>query len=377
LSSRFSTRSLPHQKPVELLPAQNTAVPWMQLQPRTPLSDLSISERHGLLIFGTYQATLDALSLRDAKLVFSLQMREPVFSQPVIIGDRLYTGEGLHDAKKARLVAIHLPDGKPEWQVHFSSHVEAPPRLSPDAAVLYGCAGEEGLYSVRAKDGALLWKSPLGHCDSTPLLGEGSEDGIVFALVEIVTGQSQFVAVEAKSGKRIWSVPVPGQPWGTIAKEPKHNLHVFTTGLGQLGPELRKNEKGWVHAINARAHSIAWSQELSGIPLTQGILLEVSPETNLSVHVLKKGEIVAFETKTGRQSWHTTLKSPTLSNLKQIPDTATLVAISYDGRLIKIDGLTGKFLSETNLSPQSTSAVSLSENFIFAATRGSIWGIPK
>ncbi|MCM2322850.1 MAG: PQQ-like beta-propeller repeat protein [Oligoflexia bacterium] len=371
---------LPSLAPVERLPAQDTTGEWSQLLPRAALSDLTYSDRHGLVLFGTRQGTLEAISVRDGTPVFSLALAEPVLSKPLIAGDRAYIGEGLHDATRARLVALRLPDGQALWQQRFDGHLEASPRLSPDGQTLFGCAGDAGAYAVEAATGKLLWRTALGHCDTTPWFEPAGNSGenTVFFLVASLNARSALVALDPRSGQVRWKTTLPGQPWGTLERDPASGNLLATTGLGQLGPEVQAGETGWSHSITLKWRAVAWSRKLPGIALTSSPLVELPGRDSARqvLHTLKKGELHALDATKGNEYWRLKLPGPILSSSRQLPGSPLLLALGYDGTLFWIETVSGKIAARRYLSGESSSAPAFSSAHVFFATRSELRAIP-
>lgn len=369
-NARLRTQ-LPVLETPEKLPAVPTNGAWSQNLPRAPLSNLAYSVKHELLIFGTRQRTLDAISTKTGQIAFTLRFSEPILSEPLLNDDYLYVGEGLHEAKRSRLVAVRLPKGEPIWQREFPSHVESPPRLSKDGDILFGCAGDAGAYAVVANNGALLWLRRIGHCDSTPLI----EGDTMYALSEFSSHHSQLVAMSTTDGELKWKIDLPGQPWGTIARDPRTNYLITTSGSGDLAPRANGNEMGWIHAVDSTKRILEWTQSLYGMPLLTGILL-AERDRSLTIHALKKGEIVALDTKTGATQWTLRLSSPILSPLRRLAETNQLAAFALDGALHEIDGATGRTLSSRRLGGLSTSGAVFGAGKSFFADRATLWSFP-
>ncbi|OFZ20023.1 MAG: hypothetical protein A2X94_11725 [Bdellovibrionales bacterium GWB1_55_8] len=358
---------LPQLSALESLPTQDTSGSWNQLLPRAPLSDLAFSSEHQLLLFGTRHGTVDAVSTRDGTLRFSLKMAEPVLARPLIVGNQAFLGEGLHDARSARLTAIQLPEGRPLWQRTFSGHIESSPAISGDGETLFGCAGEDGIFALNARDGSMRWHGKLGHCDTTPLL----ESATLYSLIGTGTESTHLLALDVKTGTTQWKVELPGQPWGTVTRDPQTGFLVMTTGTGQLEPRIAKHESGWAHAIDTREKRNVWSRSLGGMPLLTG---EILPASSIAIFTLKKGELVAIDTASGAIRWRRTLPSPVLSSPRKLNDGPVLAVLAYDGTLLQIDGISGQILTSWRISEESTSAPEIFENQAFFATRGELLG---
>ncbi len=362
---------LPHRFTPESLPTQATVGAWNQLLPRTPLSNLSYSTHYRLVVYGTEESTLDAISSEDGRLAFTLRFAEPIVSEPLIHGDRLYVGEGLHDARHARLVAVRLPEGVPLWQHEISGHVESGPRLSINQKNLVGCAGDAGVYCLAAQDGGLIWNRPIGHCDTTPWI-----DGrAVYALARTARQRSQLMALNFQDGQTEWVIDLPGDPWGTVAHDSRTGHLLVTTGIGQLTPKVDRTEKGWLHAIDVAKRRVVWTTPIAGMPLLSGILVRLENRT-LAIHAHKNGEILAFDTRDGSIRWLLRLSGPLLAQPRLIPGTARLVALAFDGSLYEVDAVSGRVLEKSHLGTRSTSAPAFGPRWAFFVDRATLWAFP-
>ena len=75
---------------------------------------------------------------------------QATFSSPVVAGDLLFVGEGLHRARRARLVAIDLrPDraGRILWTFPTAGHIECTPTIAHGH--VYFAAGDDGIYCLK------------------------------------------------------------------------------------------------------------------------------------------------------------------------------------------------------------------------------------
>lgn len=366
---------LPNISEVEALPKQNTSDAWRQLLPRAPLSNLAISKKHRLLIFGTFQKTLDAVSQSDGTLVFSLRFNEPIVSEPLVAPlseDLVFVGEGLHDARSARVTAIQLPNGIPMWQHTFQGHIESKPTLSEDQKMLWGCAGDAGIFSLRVDNGVLLWRSVLGHCDTTPLIA----GKLLYTLVGNSKDRSHLIALESETGKELWKTELPGDPWGTPALDPTTGWIIATTGRGQMIAARQDNEAGWAHAISPQNHKVQWTRRLDGLPLVISDRFTHSMG-GLALITLKKGDVLALGTKTGETLWTLHLPAPALSAARLIPQTPTRgFVLAFDGTLIEFESASGRILSKRKINEQSYSAPAFSSDYAYFGTRAALVALP-
>ena len=110
----------------------------------------------------------------------------PIVS-PLIVNDLVIVGH-----LPATVAAFGLADGRQTWRVDL-----APERpLVSDGTLILVAAGE-AIHAIRARDGSLAWRAPVGTL-TAPLL---IKDGWVIAARE-----RQLTALRAADGSAVWSV---------------------------------------------------------------------------------------------------------------------------------------------------------------------------
>ncbi|HAR44157.1 MAG TPA: hypothetical protein DCS07_16255 [Bdellovibrionales bacterium] len=362
---------LPSLQLIETLPRLDAKISWNQLLPRAPLSNLVYTGQFKLVLFGTRQKTLDAVSTEDGTLRFSLQMSEPVLSEPLVLDQDAFVGEGLHDALKSRMVALELPSGQPRWQYAVNGHIESTPRVSIDEERIFFCAGDSGVFALSRKTGGLLWNTQLGHCDTTPFL----ERGVLYVLASgAKVEQSALTAMDENTGKALWTLPLPGQPWGTPMRDEVTGNLLLSTGAGQLDFPIKAEEQGWAHAIDTQSRQVVWTKILGGMPLLKQGLLRRKQGT-LVIQTLKNGKINALDFASGREVWSVDLGAPVLAVPVLGQDGTSLVAVDFAGRVSTIDGKTGRLRFAQDLGFETTSSPVLGAGKVFLGTRAAVWGL--
>lgn len=249
----------------------------------------------GVILIGTFESTIDARARTTGELLWSLKKREPIFTNPAVTAKAGFVGEGLHTAPAAALTAFSLPDGKPLWERQFRSHVESAAMLDEAEGRLFTPAGEEGIWALRMKDGAVLWRSKVGHTDATPLL----LDGRLYVSAQPHEKQTgtEVSALDPDDGEAEWKLALPGNTMGSPQAGPGDILLV-STAIGQVGPQ-QPGDRGWSHAVT-REGKLLWTVELPGLPLPEAAILQ---DKGFVIHTLKTGEIVALNVKGGSQAW--------------------------------------------------------------------------
>jgi outer membrane protein assembly factor BamB len=133
----------------------------------------------------------------------------PTFSSPVIAGDYLVCGEGLHDTRDARIICLDARDGKVLWTFRTNNHVECTPVVA-DGRVYVG-AGDDGYYCLDLKPGAdgqatLHWHLPAEkYPDAETSLAV--HEGKVYA--GLGNNGAQLVVLDAVSGAELQRLKMP------------------------------------------------------------------------------------------------------------------------------------------------------------------------
>ena len=131
------------------------------------------------------------------------------FSSPVVSGDTVVCGEGLHQVEDARVTCLNLRTGERQWEFRTRSHVESTAAIA-DGRVFIG-AGSDGFYCLAVEpdpqgQARVLWHldaSDYPDCESSPVV---VDDVVYFGLGE---GGNAVCAVQAETGQLLWKLPTP------------------------------------------------------------------------------------------------------------------------------------------------------------------------
>lgn len=131
------------------------------------------------------------------------------FSSPVVSGNSVVCGEGLHQVEDARVTCLDVRTGERRWEFRTKSHVEATPAIA-DGRVFIG-AGGDGFYCLSLEPDPkgqphVLWHlkaDDFADCESSPVIHEGV---VYFGLGE---GGAAVCAVKAETGELLWKLDTP------------------------------------------------------------------------------------------------------------------------------------------------------------------------
>jgi outer membrane protein assembly factor BamB len=319
-----------------------------------------------VFMVGTFKGTIDAYARADGKLAWSLQKKEPIFTNILPAGNVGYVGEGLHTAPAAALTAVSLPDGKPLWERQFRSHVESAPAIDEAGHRLWTPVGEEGVYALDTRDGSVLWSKKIGHTDATPLLLDGRL--YVSAQPEDGATKAALSSVNPDDGAVDWAVNLPGGTMGSPA-EGADGVILLTTAIGQVGPQ-KDTDKGWSHAISKDGKTL-WTVELPGMPVPEPVSLKAK---GLVIHTLKTGEIVALNAKDGTQAWHVKVGKEyhAPSSLRDDTVPPLLASITADGIVTLLNAEDGTEIRRFNVKQGGYAAPVFDGDVLYVTTPRSI-----
>ncbi|MEX1017730.1 MAG: PQQ-binding-like beta-propeller repeat protein, partial [Phycisphaeraceae bacterium] len=130
------------------------------------------------------------------------------FSSPSVVGNRLAIGEGLHQARDARVVVLDLDrDGEVLWTYRTNSHAESSPVIH-DGRV-YSGSGRDGWYCFELEPDAdgnaqVVWHVPGDRYPDAS--GSASvHDGVVYVPMGR-WGGTGVAALDADTGDELWRI---------------------------------------------------------------------------------------------------------------------------------------------------------------------------
>jgi outer membrane protein assembly factor BamB len=201
---------------------------------------------------------------------------EPTFSSPVVSGNYVVCGEGLHWAKNARIVCLDLVTGKTVWTVRTKSHVECAPVI--DGGRVFIGAGDDGYYCVDLKTGKELWHAP-GEKYPDAETGLTAHEGKVYAGLGL--GGSALCVLDAATGKELQRVPMPHPVFAPPAIA-NGKLYI---GMGK-GDYVNAGVGGEVRCMDVATLKTEWT-----FPLEMTVLGSVAVAGNDVVFASRDGRV--------------------------------------------------------------------------------------
>ena len=192
---------------------------------------------NGQVIAGDYQNSVFSLDAATGLEKWSFTTAKGRYiASPVVVGDKIVAANA-----DGSVYALDQA-GKQLWKFSAKAGLWATPAFDKDH--IYVTSMDHFLYSVNAADGSQAWATDLGGpMVAAPML---SKDGILY----VGTLANKVAAVEASSGKELWSYTTEGHVWA---------MPVINQNMVYVGDASSK-----IYAINAREGTLAWQTDAPG-----------------------------------------------------------------------------------------------------------------
>lgn len=254
---------------------------WQFASNRRIVGDCAVSE--GIVVFGSADSTVYALSSADGKLLWKLKTQGPVLGATTISDGTAYIG-----ASDNKFRAIDLKTGKEKWTyADVQGYIVARPLIA-GGKVIFG-AWDNTLYALNTADGSVAWKWKGGRDGmhfSPASVWPVSVNGRVF----IAAPDRYLSAINLDNGQTIWrtnastvreSVGLSADGTMVYAKTMKDSLVAYSTS-GDTPKEVWASNCGFGYE-----HSPSMPLESNGTVFGGTC----------------SGVVYAVEAKTGKHKW--------------------------------------------------------------------------
>lgn len=295
----------------------------------------------GTVFVGSNDGSLYAVDEATGAQKWTFKTGGEVSSSPAVSDGLVYIQSG-----DGKLYAVDAQSGKERWR--FSAGKELPFRngvmpveagppgyglwdfflSSPvvsDGAVFFG-AGDGKLYALDARSGKLLWSFVTsGRVRSTPALAAG--------LIYFGSMDGNFFALDAKSGALKWKFKTEGNeyfPAGEIQSSP-----AVVDGTVYFG-----SRDYYVYALDAESGALRWKTQhkdswVVGSPaIADGLLFVGSSDGKF---------VQALDLKTGVEKWHEKTGGNVFASAAVAGNVVYFA--DWDGTLLGRDTKTGKIVT--------------------------------
>ncbi len=231
------------------------------------------------------------------------------------------------------VVALDPASGRKLWE----TNLRVPVRASPTAAngQVFVIAADGRVFALNGTDGSELW-SFRGLPQSTRIISDPSP-AVTNDLVVVPYPSGDLVALNASDGLPAWSDSLASTSATALGSMSDVSRPVLSNGI-----VYALGHSGRLVAVDAKTGERLWTQNIPGIstPAVSGSLVFV---VNLT------GQVMAIDGQTGQTVWTVKLKGastwsgPTLASGK-------LWLTSNRGHLASVDAATGRVLSTTKVA---------------------------
>jgi outer membrane protein assembly factor BamB len=298
-----------------------------------------------------------------------------VGSEPAVVNSVVYFG-----TDDDNFYAVHTKTGTVLWKYTTGGAINSSPTVAN--GVVYFGSDDDNIYALSAKTGTVLWTYTTGGAvDHSPVIGNGtvyisSGDGNVYALnattgvpvwryalLQVMqsspslylvnkkvylVGQTQVVALSAKTGRVSWSQTVlPGITYSSPAVV---NGVVYSWSLAGSG-------NGTLYAFNAETGALNWSYNSAWFAGSPAI-------ANGTLYCYFNGDINALNATTGAILWGV----PAAWDLQTSPAVANGVVyfVNATGSLEATDASSGASLWMSQSLNSVTTGLTIASGQLFA-----------
>lgn len=165
----------------------------------------------GVVYLSSEDHTLYALAAASGQKLWSFRAGD-LITPPVVVAGTIYVG-----SRNYRVYALQARTGQPTWVFAAAARVDDPPTVTAGIVSFHSGDPDDTVYALDAHDGHLLWSRHM-HTTIPPLAMAG-----LLYLAESVSadlGAVQVLAVEACSGRPLWSLPPQHRVITTLSLSP-------------------------------------------------------------------------------------------------------------------------------------------------------------
>lgn len=245
------------------------------------------------------------------------------------------------------LLALDPGSGEIKWR----REVGAPFRAAPatDGTIVVGVTRDNRAFGLDAGTGEVIWRVP-GVSSEAGLLG-GASPAIAGGLAVLPFASGELVAVNARTGRRVWSAVLTGGRRGLA----RASISDVTGDPVAAGPfVIAANQSGRMVAIEGASGRRAWTRSIgSAGPLwvADDTIFAVSDDSRLTRLSARNGatiwevELPAYEDPEDREG-PIGYSGPVLVE-------GRVLFTSSEGELLSFDGVGGSELARIELSSSS------------------------
>ena len=272
-------------------------------------------------------------------------------------GDRVFAATGFGE-----VLGIDASSGEIAWRTALGAAVRAAPAVA--SGLLVVVTRDNRAFGVDASSGEIVWRAPSLTSDAG-FLG-GASPAIVGNLALLPFASGELVAVEVRSGRRLWSAILTGGRRGLA----RSAISDVTGDPVVVGPfVIAANQAGRMVAIDARSGQRAWTRSIGSVGPIWGAgstIFVVSDEA----------KVMRLAAENGATIWQTELaqfrdqedREGPISYSGPVLVEGRLLVTSSAGELIAFDGVGGRELDRIGLAAGSRTGPVVAGDMIYVMT---------
>lgn len=349
---------------------------WVMKLPEKINGGLAVVD--GTVYVDTFDKALYALGMKDGKARWSVGVGNIVMSTPVVSDGVVVVGTG-HDGflypndassqvwgqpQGDDVFAFSTEDGHLLWKMHTQGQDMPSPAIVGGTVIFAN--GDLHAYAVQLKTGKRLWTVPLPGVAT--MASANVHDGAVFLSV---CHNAPYVcetrAIDVRDGRTLWSNPIGGSDCTPTVD----NGLVFTNANRNDDARFHTGGATIVAALDERTGKTVWTREFEPQPYTfigsaERQIAGTAHDGVLFQPIGNGHRVVAFQERTGKELWtfHTS------ANVKMSPVVKgeTVYFGDTGGVFYRVDRKTGKLQHATSyLQAFSTSPPVIVGDTVFVA----------
>lgn len=257
------------------------------------------------------------------------------FSSPVVDGDYLVCGEGLHLVRDARVICVNLREGRLAWEYRTNSHVECTPVIHEGR--VYVGAGDDGYYCFKlepdSRDQAqVVWHAPgEKYIDAeTSLAVWKNANGRSFVFAGLGVGGKALCVLDAENGEELHRIPAD-YPIFSPPAIVEGKLYV---GMGN-GDYVHPAEE-----LNQPRGGAVWCLDISDLAQPPPVLWRYATDDTVLGAVAMDNHVACFASRDGRLHVVNSVSGETVTTWNARAPIVTAPAVTNDAiYLLTNDGM--------------------------------------
>ncbi|MBK0397820.1 PQQ-binding-like beta-propeller repeat protein [Limibaculum sp. M0105] len=277
-------------------------------------------------------------------------------------GGRIFAATGFGE-----VVSLDPASGEIAWRTPLGAPVRAAP--AAEAGLVVAVTRDNRAFGLDAETGTPVWRVPSVTSDAG-VLG-GASPSLAGGLAFLPFASGELIAIEARSGRRLWSAVLSGGRRGLA----RAAISDVTGDPVVVGPYvIAANQAGRMVAIDARSGQRAWTRSVGA----QGPIWAAGDTVFVTTDDSK---LMRISARDGTTIWETELQAfddpedreDPISYSGPVLVEGRLLITSSEGELIAFDGVGGEELSRIDLAGGSITGPVVSGDTIFVLTdRGTV-----